>query len=746
MLYYLARMGRLPHHLHHPVLLLAVPTTILESVRNQSSSPAILYLSFLVSGKFEYKSSQTLADLCDSIPLLGAAIAFFYLHRRHVRKQRQEDARDPHKSMDFGLGDGPRKGRKDIVDRANANIGLEEKSGRSARQRSLDLDINSPYLLPPELQNSRESLHSLSRTIHQQEDPYRPVSEFIANDAASIRSYNRPRGDGASVYTNSSGRTPSRLQENATSDLLRNAAGMPRSTPATGFVPPPRQNSLPKTTSPLNSVYSQNHATPQLSRAPDSNGTANLPQIQIPSPTVANPQRRAMPNGPPSNPRPLSYQSFTSGSPNDNARESYPGNDNAALRASNNYLGAFINANESSPPALTPPPPAKSPEHWPVHLQEPEPVRPGTSGSARPETPSKSGLTLNYQPRLVAPGLFDVGGQQSPRKAGFTPPPQGPTSPLPVPPQQQQQKQPAPQPQSGWFDDGGSDYGEGFEITPPSPREEKEIMRSQRYSMDVPPEEFAQAGLGAPGFDPRRISIGFRPLPPNLAVESDDPEVRANRIRSFYKEYFDDSKPAPQGQYFEDYDQNYLGDGAYYDPNQNNFVMPYAQPVTRRAMTPPPQSQRFMGAPPRALHGSMGGSMRGFPGGPMMPPGPRAGSSASNRMPPPRGRAQSNASSRMGPPGPRSQSSASNRMGPPGPRKQVPPPAALNTLPTPSKLRDDSFALMGSIDFAPPASYSERNRGRSQSPLGERRPYSPAVPAYKPLASSYDELPSIPSP
>jgi hypothetical protein len=76
----------------------------------------------------------------------------------------------------------------------------------------------------------------------------------------------------------------------------------------------------------------------------------------------------------------------------------------------------------------------------------------------------------------------------------------------------------------------------------------------------------------------------------------------------------------------------------------------------------------------------------------------------------------------------------------------MPPPAALNTLPTPSKLRDDSFALMRSIDFAPPTSYKERQAGRSQSPLGERRPYSPAVPVYKPLASTYDELPSMPSP
>jgi hypothetical protein len=239
--------------------------------------------------------------------------------------------------------------------------------------------------------------------------------------------------------------------------------------------------------------------------------------------------------------------------------------------------------------------------------------------------------------------------------------------------------------------------------------------------MDVPPEEFAQAGLGAPGFDARRLSMGFRPLPPDAVTESEDPETRANRIRSFYKEYFDDSKPAPQGQYYEDYDENYLGEAAYFDPDSNAFVMPYAEPVTRRAMTPPPggaRGPRFQG-PPRGRNGSVGamsasGGMRGPPG--PYPPGPRAFSSASGRMPPR------------------------------GPKKMLPPPSALNTIPTPSKLRDDSFALMNAIEFAPPQTYRDRAAGRSESPFGERRPYSPAVPAFAPVVSAFEELAPIPSP
>ena len=646
-----------------------------------------------------------------------------------------EDISDPHKSMDFGLGAPSRNqaARRARAEMANADIDLEEKStSRSQRQKSLDLEIVSPYLLPPELQNSRESLHSLSRTIHQQEDPYRPVSQFVAGDNHSIRSFTtKPRGDGASVYTASSG-APSRFQETSTADLLHNAAAMPRSTPATTFVLPPRQNSLPQTLSPTSPVEKQKNLP---SGGPQVTAASTWPvaaQIEMPEPVV---QRKPLNNGLPSNPAPPSDPSLLSVSPIDNARESYMGNENAALRKSNNYLGAFIHARDPSAASIAPTPPAKSPER-----SVSPPFEPEAQESTRKSPPMLSSLPANprpqrnqslpkneppqsheqpHQPEAWSDnhGLENQqdqlypGGQTRQNSQGQK------ANPAPRPP-------PLHVPQEAWFDDDASDYGDGFEITPPSPSHEP--VRGHRYSMDVPPEEFAQAGLGAPGFDPKRLSMGFRPLPPTAAVEHDDPEVRATRIRSFYKEYFDDSKPAPQGQYYEDYDQNYLGDGVYYDSNQNNFVMPYAQPVTRRAMTPPPQSQRFMGAPPRAFHGSMGEFGR-----PMMPPGPRA---------------QSSASGRFMPPGPRPNSSASGRMGRSGPRKPMPPPSALNTLPTPSKLRDDSFALMGSIEFAPPTSYKERQQGRSQSPLGERRPYSPAVPVFKPLASPYEELPSIPSP
>jgi len=538
-----------------------------------------------------------------------------------------------------------------------------EKPGMSRRQVSMDMAMNSPYLLPPELHNSRESIHSLSRSLAQHEDPYHPVTQYYPGDGASIRSQSK---QGSSIYTGSS-HAPSKLHDMSTAELVSNAGMMPRSNPA-GFVPPPRQNSLPQKNnlSPVQSL--SNDPVPPYPVEPPK---AHMPE-SLPSPAV--------PRGLPVSPRPGQNlgQNLAPTLPSlDINRESTA--DISAIRNSNNYLGSFIHAGatENTPPS----PPRKD--------QEPE--------------------------------LPKVEQQPIKRKSPPTSLNSLPSNPRPVRKESVPTVQPA-EPKT--FMDDESEYGDGFRITPPSPGRQQ---REQRYSMDIPPEEFAQAGLGAPGFDPKRLSMGFRPLPPDNTLETDDPEIRANRIRSFYKEYFDDSKPAPAGQYYEDYDENYLGETAYYDPDSNQFVMPFAQPVTRRAMTPPPRGPRFQGqGPPRARQGSMGAMSTGGMRGPQMyPPGPY-------------------------PQGPRAYSSASGRMGPGahnnGPRKPMPPPAALNSLPTPSKLRDDSFALMGAIDFAPPQTYRDRVAGRSESPLGERRPYSPAVPSYAPVVSAFDELAPIPSP
>lgn len=222
----------------------------------------------------------------------------------------------------------------------------------------------------------------------------------------------------------------------------------------------------------------------------------------------------------------------------------------------------------------------------------------------------------------------------------------------------------------------------------------------------------AQTGTAAKSIDPeavadlRRMTMGLRPLPPD--DPTDNPEQRANRIRSFYKEYFDDSRPHP-AEYQEDYDQDYLMDGAMYDPNTGAFVManqaPFAegtQGMQRRAMTPPP---RFQSAAPMHLG---------------LPATPRMGSSASGQMP-------------RGPGGP-----------PAKPKKKAPPPAPLQFLPTPHMLTGDYQNI--AIDFVPPSKIRDAAAGVPASPKGGLRPYSPAAKGRTPVISAFDELAVIPSP
>ncbi|ESZ98227.1 hypothetical protein SBOR_1403 [Sclerotinia borealis F-4128] len=612
------------------ILKMAVPDRVLMARSSTTSSPisSSTCASDDTSAACEKpvsESSYTIPVILGVvIPVVGAIILFTILQRRYVKKAREEDANDPTKNMDFGMG---RISRTAGGESANTNFDDEKGGAARTRQMSLDLGVKSPYLLAPEIHNSRESLHSLSRTIHQNEDPYRPVHQTNGGPA-SMRS--KQGQHGSSIMTASSA-APSAKHDVGSPDgqgLLSNAASMSRTTPpSNGFTPPPRSNSIP---------------------------TANMPAE--PRQATSPPQDVAR-KGLSGNPRP--HNGFSSTSPIPILyldRESSAGNQYAAIRRSNNYLGSTIISDPSAATATGP--------------TEPKPT---TTRKAPP--PAINTLPLN--PKSV---------------------------------QQEQSK-----PRNSEI----SNYGDGIEVTPPSPARENNKNNSNRYSMDVPPEEFAHAGLGAPGFDPKRLSMGFRPLPPDAPKDtSEDSETRANRIRSFYKEYFDDSKPAPQGQYIEDYDANYPvpGDATYFDPASNSFVLPYAEPITRRAMTPPPRAPRFQGAPPRSMHGSMGGSsMRGPPKMPFNE-GPRASSSASQRGPMP------------------------------SPRKNLPPPEPLSSLPTPSKMTDDSFAFLNTLDFAPELTVRDRVAGRSESPFGERRPYSPGLPAFAPIVGAYDELAAMPSP
>ncbi|KAF8474959.1 hypothetical protein BDZ91DRAFT_286410 [Kalaharituber pfeilii] len=224
--------------------------------------------------------------------------------------------------------------------------------------------------------------------------------------------------------------------------------------------------------------------------------------------------------------------------------------------------------------------------------------------------------------------------------------------------------------------------------------------------------------------DPRRLSMGFRPLPPD-GNPDESAEERALRIRSFYKEYFEETNPDQPGNvndvrqsFYEDITDSYMptthqDDSApVYDPSSDRFMMPgtrpFAEPPTRRAMTPPPRMPQFNST--------------------------RASSSASGRF--------------VSPPGPRSYTSHAGRAGSPygqPPRRPMPPPSPLQNLPTPSQLGEDAFA--SPIAFAPRPRVQDVVTGRDTPALrpGER-PYSPTVAPHIPLASAFDELPTLMAP
>jgi hypothetical protein len=252
-------------------------------------------------------------------------------------------------------------------------------------------------------------------------------------------------------------------------------------------------------------------------------------------------------------------------------------------------------------------------------------------------------------------------------------------------------------------------------------------------------EHVDRAGLAVPDRAQQRLSVLMRPLPAEDPTEN--PEERANRIRSFYKEYFDDSKPftsqvplpSQAADYYEDYGSEYQNGATVYDAESNGFVVasaPYAEPVTRRAMTPPPRAPpRFQPQQRGRPRGFSNAGPHGMPHPPMSPMPPRGQSAMSNHMRMP----------------PRGQSAMSSRSREP-PRRPKPPPQPLNSLPTPHQLKSDD-AIFGAADFAPPLSFRDRQAGRRpDSPMGNQRPYSPAVRAFVPLASSFDDLAAIPSP
>ncbi|KAI1970331.1 hypothetical protein LOZ53_004191 [Ophidiomyces ophidiicola] len=561
------------------------------------------------------------------IPITCAFLAFFFLHRRHVKKLRQEDANDKHKSLDFGL-DYPSSGNKNKKSgNSDGGISMAEKPNHQRGHGiSIDLTMNSPYLLPPGLHGSRESIHSLSRSFQGEGDKYRPATSFTPGDGGSVRSYSPTygrRADDASSYTSPSSKYP--YNDDMNQNLLKNAQRMSRS--------PPIIQTDPVEADIGASSHSTKAGTPVSSplTSPRAQGELTVP--------TAN----------------------TAG--NDFEKEE------SALRKSNNYLGALIQRGD-----------AKSPEN---HLDN-VPLAPRSSSLQKEEKPQ--GLSNADQSKSI-------------------PIPESALSTLHVKSQAPRISLP--------LDDDKSDYGDdsaSLKRTVPqvtvhdianSPQNDKKETDTTYDIYDDYYDEGYQV-------DTRRLTVGIRPLPPE--DPSDNAEQRANRIRSFYKEYFDDSKP--QEDYYEDYGPEATGYGAYGERADYGHARPFAQPEGRRAMTPPPRM------PPipseyrrRPAFGPLSDGSRSV--APSVSSGPRAGSSASNQLP--------------------------------GGRRKKPlaPPAPLQLLPTPHKLKDESIMP---IDFAPGARSRERRDGRCDTPTGGLQPYMLTVPAHVPLASSYDDLALLPSP
>lgn len=557
-----------------------------------------------------------------------------------------EDRDLSHKSLDFGLPAGDFGGKS----KRKSKLGMGNEKPSRTRGLSLDMNLSSPYLLPDHVQGSRESMSSLAKTLHQADDPYRPVAALMS-ETGSVRSYGKEGRYTPSMITTSTKRMSRQSYAHSMSP-----GGLPQ---------PPRQNSYPK--SPL---------TPSAA----SSVTAVESESSMPLSTKDSiPEHGPMP--PPQ---------------------------------------CDLPAIPTIPEIRQPAPVAQRGAPAPSQMQEFD-LPDFSNGNAKRESADELNLRSNSNTNSEI-GLGLLNGPQGPTQSS-------PVSEVTI--NQDLNAGPAHQSVSAVIEHT-EDYGE-FDyaalVTSAAHDNEEEDRGRGRVR---------QSGLVIPQQDSKRLSVGPRPLPPDEMLEHEDPETRANRIRSFYKEYFEESKGGPiAGEY--DASDNYGGDAAYFDPDSNQFIMPYAQPVTRRAMTPPPSGRIPRGpgprgpgpmgprgpgprGPPRNFSGSMGG-MPPRAGTSMSAYGPRPGSSASAQ-------------------GPRSGSAMSGR-----PKKPIVPPSPLNSLPTPGKLTDDHFSLINAADFAPPPNYGERVAGRSQSPLGERCAFTPPkVPVASPLVGTFDEMSALPSP
>jgi hypothetical protein len=596
-----------------------------------------------------------------AIPLTVAFVLMIILHRRHVKKLRREDAEDANKSLDFGLDGSPRKdNKKQKKHGRNApEMSVAEAQGavRGDRGVSLDLGMGNPYLLPPELKESRESLHSLSRASGTGDDKYRTTS-FIPDDG-SIRSPSSLRSHWDDSSTTHTGSSQRKMDSESTKGLLPQP-------PITINEPLPTHHKRIANTQMRNSFL---------------------------APGLEGPTR----------------DSFVSTTSSNGAV--------AALRASNNYLGAFISGGM-----------AKKKNDLPkeeiatsvVELEGSTPVQESPAAVGRYELSERNStlpdlVVKDFDFNIPSDGLKAVAyepttyhdmttGQESqPSQTGLAPPDSKTTNrrssiyedELIRFSQQEQEMN---------FTEGHSHEAsaetETHTFQPISSTVNPQSVNAQEHDGDYYEDEESyniDEYKSVLGYDARMLVMGQRPLPPDDPTEN--PEERAIRIRSFYKEYFDDSLKPASGP---------AARVSYYDGSENYI-------------------DDYYGTSSSTPYGSRGPS-------------------AQDRAPQGRHRATVSSGAYHGPE-PRAYSSASGRMGPRRmpPKKNLPPPAPLLTLPTPSKIQEDSM-LPNAIDFAPPQVFKKQRAGTPDSLRGGQQPYSQPTKTFNPLVSSFDDLAVLPSP
>ncbi|KAI9924031.1 hypothetical protein MW887_007489 [Aspergillus wentii] len=542
------------------------------------------------------------------VPIVCAIVVLIYLHRRNVRKLRNEDANDKHKSLDFGM---------DIVDPKSGSRPMQQTE-RSNHMKGVSLDIGHPYLLPPGLHDSRDSLHSMSRSIGE-DNKLRHQNPFVSNDSMSVRSQQRGFHDDTASLAGSSRFA---LGDDMNAGLLGNAQRVSRSSPPIYTPPAERNVSNPA----------------EKKQEPYAGLQLDLPRSISPS-----------------------FASAVSGNDERHSAASRASTDVTEFRRDNDHFESELHRDSLSPEPLSPSKHRQSGPSFPLQdhsLSHPE---------SHPDPTQTSSIPT---PRISLP-----------------------------------------------LSDAASDYGDARQSMVPAVNihgvedtHDHDETPSHVATIPIPEEPPHEPTRTLdPRRDTRRMTLGLRPLPPE--DPSDNPEQRANRIRSFYKEYFEETKAGGGREtIYEDYGPEYYPDG-YFDPATGDYYsdvpLPFAEPVNRRAMTPPPRAPpRFQGAGHMANNSVSG--LSGFSS-------PRAFSSASNHLPPPR-----------------------------APRKPMPPPAPLNVLPSPHLLKDDAF--MNAADYAPGKNFKDQREGRPETPLGGVQPFSPMARAHTPLASAFDDLSIMPSP